>query len=511
MAIKVTGLNSGLDTDSIIKELMSAHSLKLTKVENKKTKNTWTQDKWKEMNAKIYALYTGDLSTARLAGSYKTKKAVSSNSDYVDATASTNAAAGAHTIKVNELASAQYVTGGKVAATARTDKLTSVLGVTAGTVITIDGADTNTDGTVNDNKITFTVDDDTTVADFVSNCKNAGLNASFDTTQQRFFISSKTSGVDQAFSISAEKDGVDVSNAELAKLGLGKIENGVLDTGATVNGLTVVQAKDAEIVLDGAVITCSSNETEINGIKLSLKQQTAEAVTITVSNDTDAVYDMVKSFINTYNDVLGAMNTAYYAGSSKGYDPLSDDDKEAMTDDQIEKWETKIKDSLLRRDTTLGSLITAFKGAMNTPITASDGKTYTLASLGICTSTDYNEKGLLHIKGDKDDSTYADSTNTLQKMLEEKPEIVAEVIQGVADKLYTTMTKKMGSTSLSSALTFYNDKQLTKNNTNYEKEISKLKTKLEEIEERYYKQFTAMETALAKLNQQQSSLSSLLG
>ena len=99
MAIKVTGLNSGLDTDSIVKELMSAHRLKLTKIQNKKTKNEWTQDKWKELNKKIYALYTGDLSKARLSSSYQTKKGSSSNSDAVEVTATTKAVAGAHKIE----------------------------------------------------------------------------------------------------------------------------------------------------------------------------------------------------------------------------------------------------------------------------------------------------------------------------------------------------------------------------------------------------------------------------
>jgi len=66
---------------------------------------------------------------------------------------------------------------------------------------------------------------------------------------------------------------------------------------------------------------------------------------------------MVKNFVTKYNEILDELNTKYNAKSSRGYDPLTDEQKEAMSDDEIEKWETKIKDSLLRRDSTLNSII----------------------------------------------------------------------------------------------------------------------------------------------------------
>ena len=181
-----------------------------------------------------------------------------------------------------------------------------------------------------------------------------------------------------------------------------------------------------------------------------------------------------------------------------------------MTDDQIEKWETKIKDSLLRRDTSLGSLTTAMKSALQKSVTV-NGKQYSLASFGIKTSSDYTEKGLLHIMGDSDDSVYKDQTNKLQKALEEEPDVVMEVISGIAKELYSTMQDKMKKTSLSSALTFYNDKDISNQITALNKKISKEQTALEEMEERYYKQFSKMEAALANLQQQQNSLAGLLG
>ena len=206
------------------------------------------------------------------------------------------------------------------------------------------------------------------------------------------------------------------------------------------------------------------------------------------------------------------MNTYYGAASASSYEVLTDDQKKAMSDDEVDKWNTKIKDSLLRRDSTLSGLISTMKTNMMGTVTASNGKTYSLANLGITTSSkNYNEGGLLHIKGDEDDDEFADSTNTLMQMLEEDPDTVKEVLSGLAKNLYDGLNKKMGTSTLSSALTFYNDKEMASQLSDYKKEISDWESKLSDMEERYYSQFSAMETALAKIQSQQNTLSSYLG
>ena len=177
----------------------------------------------------------------------------------------------------------------------------------------------------------------------------------------------------------------------------------------------------------------------------------------------------------------------------------------------IEKWNTKIKDSLLRRDSTLSGIISSMKTEMLGTVTASNGKRYSLANLGITTSArNYNEGGLLHIKGDEDDTEFSDSTNTLKQMLEDDPDTVREVMSGMVSNLYDALTKKMGTSRLSSTLTFYNDKEMASQLSDYKTEISNWETKLSTMEERYYSQFTAMEKSLANLQSQQNSLSQYL-
>ncbi|MBQ8846149.1 MAG: flagellar capping protein, partial [Lachnospiraceae bacterium] len=91
------------------------------------------------------------------------------------------------------------------------------------------------------------------------------------------------------------------------------------------------------------------------------------------------------------------------------------------------------------------------------------------------------------------------------------PDKVMEVLQTISKNLYDTMADKMKASELSSALTFYNDKQITKELTGYKEQLKKEEDRLTEIEDRYYKQFASMETALSKLSSQSSSLASMLG
>jgi flagellar hook-associated protein 2 len=343
----------------------------------------------------------------------------------------------------------------------------------------------------------------------VAKLREAGLNASFDTTHGRFFISSKASGKNNAFTITQSNETVDGS---LSSLGLGVIDQDRDGNIVSSNSkVALVQASDAEIVYNNAVLTSDSNNFTVNGLNIVAKEITAEneVLKINVTKDTEAVYNTIKDFVKTYNELITEMNSAYYADSARGYDPLTDDEKAQMTDKQIEQWEDKIKTSLLRRDNTLSKVITSMRNELGKSLDL-DGEKYSLASLGIVTGN-YQEKGLLHIEGDSDYSTVAIKENKLMKALSEDPDLVMKVFNKLTGDLYETMSEQMKSTELSSALTFYNDKAMKEKVTDYKKELAKLENRLLDIEERYYKQFSAMETAMQKMNSQSNYLASMLG
>ena len=272
-----------------------------------------------------------------------------------------------------------------------------------------------------------------------------------------------------------------------------------------------VEGEDAEIWLNGVQYTGSSSTFTINNLTIEALATTGnDEISITTSTDTQGIYDKVKDFLTEYNNIINEMTKLYNADSSKGYDPLTDDEKDSMSDKEIEKWETKIKDSLLRNDTTLSGVMSAMTTAMSQAVEI-NGKKYSLSSFGIHTlgylNAAKNEQNAYHIDGDEDDTNTSGNADKLMKAISEDPDTIMQFMQNVTTNLYNAIGDKMKSTTLSSAFTIYNDKQMATQYTDYTKLIKEWETKISDKEDYYYKKFSSMESALTKLNSTQSSLS----
>lgn len=509
MPIRITGLNSGLDTDSIVQELVSAYSTKKDKYVKAQTKLEWKQDAWKEMNTKIYSFYSKSLSNIRRVGNFSNKKTTTvSDSTMAKVSADSTVQNGTQKLKVIGLASAGYLTGTelKKADGEKYSKSSTLseLGIKDGTLQIKTG-----DGT-KEVKVTG----DMKISDFTNALKEQGINANFDVTQQRFFLNS-ASGTENDFDFEVtDQAGLDT----LAKLGLATEDNYDAVSGADKTGKNFAKKTDAtnaEIELNGVRFTSDTNEFNINGLNITATSADPnKELTITTATDVDGIYNMVKDFLKEYNELINSMEKSYNAASAKGYEPLTDEEKGELSDKEVEKWESKIKDSLLRRDSTLGSLMTTMSMAMSKTYEV-DGKTYSLSSFGIATAGYFNrtenESYALHIDGDPDDTTSSANTDKLRKAIENDPDTFASFFTQMAQGLYDDLHEKMGSTTLSSAFTVYNDKQMKSEYDEYTETIKKWEEKLEQMQESYYKQFSAMEKALATLQSQQNSLSSLLG
>ncbi len=509
--IRMSGMISGLDTESLVKELVNAQRLKNKKYTDKLTTSEWKEEKWKDLNTKLYKLYTDDLSKLRLSANYAAKKISVSNENLISVTGDNTAVNGAYTITDIKTASNHYITSGVVKTSDGTTTAKSInklsdlvgdLGADEEVTLKLTDADGKETGSLK-------LKGSTTLAEVAFMMKNdLKLNANYDEKQGRLFISSTNGGISSRFGIEAgtEDKADDVLNA--LRLNIGGSDD-------TLNA-TVTQGSDSSIVVNGVTFTGTSNIITANGLTFNLKgsSTTGEKINFSVSNDVDATYNMVKDFLKNYNAILKEMNTLYYAASAKDYAPLSDDEKAEMSDDQVEKWETKIKDSILRRDSTLGSLIDSMKVAMTSSVEvpAGSGKFLSFANYGIQTSKDYTEKGLLHIAGDKDDAEYASATNKLMAALKDDPDTVITALSGVVKNVYDTVAKKMSSIpNVRSTFTFYNDKLMDSEQTALKKRIAELEDKLTNMEDRYYKQFTAMEKAMASMQSQSSALAGLLG
>lgn len=354
---------------------------------------------------------------------------------------------------------------------------------------------------------TLKITEDTTVNEFTKAIQDASrgkVTASFDAKNQRFFLNSKSTGSENSFSLEAASSAG--SEEALQKLGL---IDGNPYTGNSA--MSKQAATDAEIVLNGAVLTSSSNDVKVDSLGLTLTVESAapdEELSLNVSKDTDGVYKMVKDFLKEYNNLVKDMSELYYAEKTD-YEPLTDEEEDEMSDKQVEKWEEKVKAAVLRRDDSLYSIMNTMRNGLAQTVSVKDkdgtSHNYSLSSLGISTGN-YLEYGILHLAGDEDDAEYASKTNKLKNLIEDDPDKVMNILAGVTSNLYQTMTKKMKSTSLNSYQKLYNDKTMKKQSESYDDEIDKLKEKLESVQDKYYQQFSKMETALSKLNSTASSL-----
>lgn len=328
----------------------------------------------------------------------------------------------------------------------------------------------------------------------------------------------------------------------------------------TSKGAVRIDAQDAKIELNGAEFVGSTNNFSINGLSIDVTGVTDEnGITLTTTTDTQAIYDKVKDFLTQYNEVMNEMCSLYNAASAKGYEPLTADERKAMSDTQVEEWEAKIKSALLRRDTTLDSLISTMSSSMQQSYimgkdshgnnitfslnkdgtyAGSNGRTYTLeertggkytmrdedgntlaaasyswSSFGVSTlgymNAAANEYNAYHIDGDADDENTSGRTDKLLAAIAGDPDTVIDFLKHATTSLYDSINKKMASTSLRSAYTVYNDKEMNKEYSDYTTTIKKWEDKVSKIEDSYYKKFAAMESALATIQGQSSALGGL--
>lgn len=643
--IRMTGLTSGLDTQSLVGELSKAHQLKVDNLKKKQTKAEWKKEAWASLNTKIFNFYKDSLATFKSSGTYNSKK-VSGSLSGVKITAGNSAVTGSHKVKVLSNASAQMWTGTQInksqydatsytAVNTESADLTSIKvsdlldsqgnnldpvsmngasfevkaagGTSATVTLSVDAnatvqdlvdqmntqlssqgisgltADfkngaftfTNTLDAGEDNKITLTaknekaiaiglpysdggtdvsiaatdsedvytasafafektttssdvtgaskltdlgigegtvisvngqditVDKNMTLSGLAKEMGNKGINANYDASQGRFYLSSKTSGTE--FTITASND------TALEKLGLD------FSTEEAKKGQ--IPASKAKIEYNGVEYESESGTFNINGltIEVSASDEDLEKKTtqsFVVDMDVDGIYDKVKGFVKEYNSLITEMNKLYNAASSKGYEPLTSEEKDAMTEDEVKQWETKIKDSLLRRDSTIGTLLSSMRTTLSksVEVTGADGSTrrYGLSSFGIDTGS-YTENGQLHIAGNSEDSAYSDQEDKLKAAILADPDSVIQTFTTLGNEMYSNLQKAMKSTELSSALTFYNDKQYDSEIKNYKDDVKTLQQKLQDEEDKYYKQFSAMETAMSKFQSQQTYISQLFG
>ena len=282
-------------------------------------------------------------------------------------------------------------------------------------------------------------------------------------------------------------------------------------------GATKIEGRDAKILLNGAEFSSANNSFTINGLTFTVQAETrdGEEVTVTTQDDTDGIYNMIKNFLKEYNSIINEIDKLYNAESAKGYEPLTDDEKDSMSDAEIEKYENKIKSALLKSDETVSNIRSGFISVMSTGAEV-NGKTMYLSNFGINTLSYFvaadNEKNMYHIDGDPDDGDTSGNADKLKSMISSDPDTVVSFFTQLSRNLYSKMS------DLSSAVdgyrsygSFYDDKKIKSDYNDYKTKIAEQEQELADYEDKWYEKFSKMETALAKMQSNTNAVTSLLG
>ncbi|MCR4617412.1 MAG: flagellar filament capping protein FliD [Lachnospiraceae bacterium] len=510
--LRMSGLISGLDTESIISSLVSVRKIKVTKQKGNQTKLSWQQEIWKDLNKDLKSLMS-TASNMRYSTAYAKRTTKASDSDKVSVIASDGAPTSVQSLQITSLAKTAYMTGGKIGG--------DDSGITALSTMEdlgYTGADTSFNITDKNGNVTKTINitSETTISDVLTGIKAAGLNASFDAGNGRFFISATESGKDSDFNIVSS--GESNSASALSALGLSYSHdindenyNSETDVASKING------SNSSIVLNGATFTSSNNTFSINGLTITANGITEgdEEITLTTENDTSGIYDSIKSFLKTYNTIINKLDKAYNADRAKGYEPLTDEEKEAMSESEVEKYEQKIKDSLLRRDNTVSSIMSGLTGVMSN-VYEIDGKKMSLSNFGINTLSYFtaaeSERNAYHIDGDPDDENSSGNEDKLKSIIASDPDTLVSFFTSLSQALYSKMDGLSSSVANQRSYgSFYADKSMKKEYSDYTSKINELEEKVNAYEDKLYKQYAAMEKALAKLQSNTSALSGLMG
>ena len=374
---------------------------------------------------------------------------------------------------------------------------------------------------VNDEEFAFNYtfddleDNNTTLYDILVDIESrTGLTATLDDDGYLSF-STENAGEDQSFSITANDEN-DLTSKFFNRLGFYLSNDSSKTTLDFSDTVTAQGTGDEETstfpigaagtsgsaTIDGVTYdNITDNKITAAGVTYTLLEKTDEAVTVNVVQDTQGIIDKVKSFVEDYNKMLAGLYQKYNEKPYSDYKPLTDSQKEQMTDEQIEKWEEKAKSGMLYHDQTLNKVIYKIRDSISTPIDGLNGKYDSVFALGIKTT---GLEGQLTLDEDK-----------LKKALEEDPDSVYNIFgtigkhdtfdeNGVAQRLGDVLNDglKLIRNRAGTDDSVNDDSDLGTLMRNLQTRMSDFKKLLDSFEDKLYKKYDAMEVALSQLGVQ---------
>ncbi|CEQ04456.1 flagellar cap protein [[Clostridium] sordellii] len=480
--VRIPGLATGMDTDSMVKQMLSGEQNKVDKAKQKQQSIKWQQEIYRSVikdvkgfQEKYFSVTSKDSIITSKA--WNSTKVSSSNERVMTATGSAGASDIDYSFDVKHLAKPASISSTKSGITK--DSKLSTLGLVSDGKFSIKYGD-------GDKEISkeISIKPDDTVDSLL-----AKINESTDGE-----VKASYSEMTKKFTIETNKTG---KNAKLS----------IVDsTGNPSNALDFLlpknseQGKNSEIEVktkDGSFsdkIEQESNSFTIDGINYSVHAE--GSVDISSSQDVEPVVENMKKFVEDYNKIMDKVYGLVTEKKNKDYQPLTDAQKEDMSEEEIEKWEKKAKVGLLRDDSEMRSFMNHMQDAIF------GENTEFLNKCGLTSNEDYNKRGQLAVNEDK-----------FRKALQNEGDRVYKAFagsnNGMLDKMKNSMRDYVGSSSsvfarkaglekTSSVVKNYYSEQLKRQ----EDMIKSLQRKMDKRETQLYKQFGQLESSMNKLNSQ---------
>lgn len=326
--------------------------------------------------------------------------------------------------------------------------------------------------------------------------------------------------------VTAKLNGTDIEFTSNKAGAAGKIELRSV-TGGNSN-VEYKDGKNAHIVVEdgkGGVYTHTgiSNKFTIDGITFDFNGGIPkEGLTVNGKNDVKSVKDNVVNFINDYNKLIEKLNTLTGEKRNKNYNPLTEDQKKEMSEDEIKLWNEKVKQGQLYKDNDVSRIANSMKEAMRGML---DGMN--LEKIGIKPVADYSgtKHGTFTIDEEKLTAALENNTEEVMKLFTSTPpsdENLSESEKlkstGLAQRLKNILYKE--TVSISSPLikkagvlgsSSVSNNEISKAISQYEKKIADMEKAFLVREQALYSKWASVEKMMNNLNSQQSYLASQMG
>ncbi|MED1801461.1 flagellar filament capping protein FliD [Brevibacillus porteri] len=495
MGIRITGMASGFDTEKMVKDLMKTQREPVNRLIRQKSLTEWKRDAYRDINA-VMADLQNTVNSIRYTANFNKKIASSENDAIVSAKATGSPKSASYAIEVKQLAKAEM----PAAVSLSVDSAITSSGQAIGSAFSfsIEGKTINVAAT-------------DTIDNVIQQIKGSGAGVEAQFIDNKLVIKSVSGnnlGGDNEFA-------VQVTAGDGSKLGMGSTP---ITSGKRIEGQSAI------VVINGVEQTVTGNTAKFDGMEFTIKQtNVGNPLLVSTKEDVDSIFNSIKGFVDKYNAAIEVINKKISEPKYKGYQPLLDEEKEALDDKTAEKMEKMAKSGMLLRDPILTSALNEMRRSVSMPLsgTGVNSAFDTLSEIGIggppAGKNAYQENGKLYINEEKlrdainnhgDDviklfTNYSSSSDSATKYKESG---ISERLFGNLTKVIKEVTKEAGSSS-----TAYDDSYLTRKIARTDEDIEQWEDRLKVIEDRYYKQFSAMEKAMSKSQSQGSWFAQMLG